>query len=111
MHPKSFIWGRHIASVSDATSLLELSENASSQSRILLILLADFDTISKFVQLKVFLVEIKDAFILVSLVSLDTDPTNIDVLGNLLLCNIFEQNYSSYNFVDCILSPYLLDDF
>lgn len=78
---------------------------------MLLILLADFDTISKFVQLKVFLVEIKDAFILVSLVSLDTEPTNTDFWGNLLLHNIFEQNYSSYNFVDCILSPYLLDNF
>lgn len=75
---------------------------------MLLIPLADFDTISKFVQLKVFLVEIKDAFILVSL---DTEPTNTDVLGNLLSHNIFEQNYSSCNFVDCILSPYLLDDF
>lgn len=50
-------------------------------------------------------------FILVSLVSLDTEPTNTDVLGNLLSHTIFEQNYSSYNFVDCILSPYLLDDF
>lgn len=78
---------------------------------MLLIPLADFDTISKFVQLKVFLVEIKDAFILVSLVSLDTEPTNTDVLGNLLSHNIFEQNYSSYNFVDCILAPYLLESF
>lgn len=101
MHPKSFIWGRHVAFVSDATSLFELSEDASSPSRMLLILLADFDTISKIVQLKVFLVEIKDAFILVSLVSLDTAPANTDVLGNLLSHNIFEQNYSSY----------LLDDF
>lgn len=78
---------------------------------MLLILLADFDTISKCVQLKVFLGEIKDAFILVSLVSLDTEPTNTDFLGNLLLHNIIKQNYSTYNFVDCILSPYLLDNF
>lgn len=89
MHPTSIIWGRHIAFVSDATSLLELSENASSRRRMLLILLADFDTISKFVQLKVFLVEIKDAFILVSLVSLDTEPTNTDFFGESIVTQYF----------------------